>query len=134
MSASGRKYSLAKKRLAVEEGRFVRLPEPVVKALIPFAPGAMSWQRSDLLQFRLKRAVDQAKAPIFLLQAANDYSLGPAHELSREAERKHIDFRSKIYPPVGDNAHDGHAKFCMSATIWGDDVLAFLKANMHAAQ
>ena len=46
-----------------------------VKALVPFAPGAMSWQQNQLLQSRLIRAVDLAKAPVFLIQAQNDYSL-----------------------------------------------------------
>ncbi|MGC1582802.1 MAG: hypothetical protein WA766_15040, partial [Candidatus Acidiferrales bacterium] len=37
-------------------------------------PGAMSW-RNPALRERLERAVRNAKAPIFLAQAENDYSL-----------------------------------------------------------
>jgi len=106
-----------------------------VKALVPFAPGAMSWEGNPPLQERLRRAVDQAKAPIFLLQAENDYSLAPSHDLSKEANKKHIDFQSKIYPAVGNSHQDGHWKFCTAASdVWGNDVLAFLEARMKTAQ
>ena len=50
-----------------------------VKALVPFAPGAMSWEGNPVLGDRLRRAVDRAKAPNFLIQAGNDYSLGPSN-------------------------------------------------------
>src|SRR5437016_5749372 len=102
-----------------------------IKALAPFAPGAMSWEQNRPLQDRLRVAVDRATAPIFLLQAQNDYNLAPSHELTREAEKKHKDFQSKIYPPVGSSHQDGHWKFCAMATdVWGPDVLAFLAARM----
>ena len=48
------------------------------------------------------------KAPVFLLQAKNDYSLGPSHSLSKEAGRQHADFESKIYPAFGRTEQDGH--------------------------
>jgi dienelactone hydrolase len=102
-----------------------------VKALIPFAPGAMSWDKASELQVRLKRAVDNAKAPIFLVQAANDFSTAPSHELGREAQFRHVDFRTKIYPPFGSTPEEGHGKFCSTATsVWGNDVLAFLDAHL----
>ena len=104
-----------------------------VKALVPFAPGAMSWEKNDLLQDRLLRGVDLAKAPVFLIQAENDYSLAPSHALTKEATKKHKDFQSKIYPAFGKSQHDGHWGFCSSATeVWGPDVLAFLEAHMKA--
>ena len=105
-----------------------------VKALVPFAPGAMSWELNPPLQDRLERAVDLAKAPVFLIQAENDYSLAPSHALSKEANKKHKDFQSKIYPAFGSGHQDGHWGFCSSATdVWGNDVLTFLEAQMKAA-
>lgn len=102
-----------------------------VKALVPFAPGAMSWEHNVPLQDRLVRAVDLAKAPIFLLQAQNDYNLAPSKVLSKEANKKKKDFQSKIYPAFGSTPHDGHWGFCTTATdVWGIDVLAFLDAQM----
>ena len=98
------------------------------------APGAMSWEQNVALQDRLVRAVDLAKAPVFLLQAANDYSLAPSRVLSEEANKKKKDFQSKIYPAFGSTHQDGHWGFCSSATdVWGNDVLAFLETQMKAS-
>jgi len=106
-----------------------------VKALVPFAPGAMSWEQNVPLQDRLVRAVDLAKAPVFLIQAENDYSLGPSRVLSKEANKKKKDFQSKIYPAFGSTHPDGHWGFCSSATdVWGNDVLAFLETQMKATR
>jgi carboxymethylenebutenolidase len=104
-----------------------------VRALVPFAPGAMSWEQNQPLQDLLIRAVDRARAPVFLLQAENDYSLSPSHILSKEGNKKHKDFQSKIYPAFGSGHQDGHWGFCSTATdVWGADVLAFLEAQMKA--
>jgi carboxymethylenebutenolidase len=105
-----------------------------VKALIPFAPGAMSWDRDPVLQDRLKQSVDRARAPIFLLQAENDFNLAPSRELSKEAKKKQVDFQAKVYPAFGSSHEDGHGGFCATATdVWGSDVLVFLEAHWKAA-
>ena len=105
-----------------------------IKALVPFAPGAMSWDRNLPLRSLLLHAVDAAKAPVFLIQAKNDYNLAPTEAQSTEARRKHKDFQSKIYPAFGSTHQDGHWRFCSSATdVWGNDVLAFLEAQMGGA-
>ena len=102
-----------------------------VKALVPFAPAAMSWEQNLPLQDRLLRAIDLAKAPVFLLQAENDYSLAPSRALTKQANKKNKDFQSKIYPPFGTTHQDGHWGFCSSATnVWGNDVLAFLDSHL----
>jgi carboxymethylenebutenolidase len=102
-----------------------------VKGLVPFAPGAMSWDQNVLLQGRLVHAVDLAKAPVFLIQAENDYNLSPSRVLSKEASKKKKQFQSKIYPAFGTTHQDGHWGFCSSATdVWGSDVLAFLEIQM----
>jgi dienelactone hydrolase len=91
----------------------------------------MSWDRNIGLPSRLRSAVDHAKAPIFLLQAENDYSLEPSRALTKEADKKHKAFQSKLYPAFGRTNQDGHWKFCSAATdVWGKDVLAFLDAAM----
>jgi carboxymethylenebutenolidase len=105
-----------------------------VKALVPFAPGAMSWEQNPLLQDLLIRALDRARAPVFLIQAENDYSVDPSRVLNKEATKKHKDFQSKIYPAFGKSHQDGHWGFCSSATnVWGADVLAFLETQMETA-
>ena len=103
-----------------------------VKALIPFAPGAMSWDQNTPLQDRLERTIDLAEAPVFLLQAENDYNLAPSKVLTREANKKKKAFQSKIYPPFGNSHQDGHWGFCSTATeVWGNDVLNFLDSQMN---
>lgn len=102
-----------------------------VRALVPFAPGAMSWDRNLELPGRLRRAVDQAKAPVFLLQAQNDYSIEPTRVLTKEADKHGKDFRSHIYPAFGNTHQDGHWGFCTQASEeWGNDVLTFLDKAM----
>jgi carboxymethylenebutenolidase len=102
-----------------------------LKALVPFAPGAMSWEQNVRLQDRLVHAVGLAKAPVFLLQAQNDYSLAPSRVLRIEASKKAKPFESKIYPSFGSTHQEGHWGFCSSATdVWGNDVLAFLEKQM----
>jgi carboxymethylenebutenolidase len=102
-----------------------------VKALVPFAPGAMSWDSNVPLQDRLMRAVDSARAPVFLIQAENDYDLAPSRVLSKEASKKKKDFQAKVYPAFGKSHQDGHWGFCSTATdVWGNDVLTFLEAQM----
>lgn len=102
-----------------------------IRALVPFAPAAKSWQFSVPLRDRLSHAVDDARAPVFLLQAQNDFDLGPSHALSKEAEKKHKDFQSKIYPAFGKSHEDGHWGFCSTGVdVWGPDVLSFLAAHM----
>jgi carboxymethylenebutenolidase len=106
-----------------------------VKALVPFAPAAMSWERNPILQDRLKQAVDRARAPVFLLQAENDFNLAPSRELSKEAKKKQVDLQAKVYPPFGASHDDGHGGFCATATdVWGNDVLAFLEAHWKGAR
>jgi hypothetical protein len=101
---------------------------------LPF-PGAMSWDSNPVVPGRLSQAVKRTKAPVFLPQADNDYSLGPSHALSKEANKQHKDFRSKIYPAFGTTHQDGHWGFCSTATeVWGSDVLAFLEEQMKAVK
>jgi carboxymethylenebutenolidase len=59
-----------------------------IMALIPFAPGAMSWEQNVPVRDALIRAVDLAKAPVFLIQAENDYDLSPSRVLSREQSKR----------------------------------------------
>src|SRR5579885_689960 len=52
-----------------------------MRAFIPFAPGAMSWKWVPEVHARLKQALEDAKAPVFLIQAENDYDTGPSEYL-----------------------------------------------------
>ena len=102
-----------------------------VKAFVAFAPGAMSWGGNPLLRERLLAAIKKSPAPIFLLQAGNDYSLGPSELLGGELKRKGAPNRAKIYPAFGNrnDPADGHAGFAVrGSAVWGADVTAFVDA------
>lgn len=101
-----------------------------VKAFVAFSPAAMSWKGNPPLRDRLLAAIKQAPAPVFLLQAENDYNLGPMELLGGELKRKGAPNRAKLYPAFGDkdNPKDGHGGFAVrGAGVWGADVLEFLQ-------
>jgi len=103
--------------------------KPHITALIPFAPGAESWRTNTQLHDRLARAVSAATVPVFLIQAQNDYDLGPSNVLTPAVLKHGPPSKGKIYPPYGTTHEEGHAGFCSTATgVWGGDVLDFLAA------
>lgn len=100
-----------------------------VRAFIPFAPAAMSWANVELRK-RLLRSVNDAKAPLFLLQAQNDYSTGPAEVLGAAIRKRGAPNGSKLYPAFGTTHQQGHGAFAcwdLGTRIWGDDVMAFIR-------
>ncbi len=101
-----------------------------VRAFIPFAPGAMSWANPELRQREIK-AVERAQAPLFLLQAKNDYNIGPSEVLGPLIRNRGGINQARLYPPFGTTHPEGHGGFaCWEAgiAIWGADVLSFLNA------
>jgi dienelactone hydrolase len=106
-----------------------------VRAFVAFAPGAMSWERNAELRDRLVQAVQGAKAPLFLLQATNDYNLGPSRILGPEVDKLPVAHRHKIYPDYGQGHDDGHYGFATKgASVWGPDVFAFIDETFSPAK
>ncbi len=102
-----------------------------IRAFLPFAPAAQSW--NPVLADRLRRAVRQARAPIFIIQARNDYNVEPSKVLGPVLEKKGPPNRARIYPSFGSTAQDGHWKFGSQRdgiAVWAPDVSAFLDAAM----
>jgi carboxymethylenebutenolidase len=101
-------------------------------AFVTHSPGAISWGTIELRN-RLKTAVEAAQAPIFLLQARGDYSTGPYEVLGTYLNMKGGLNKGTLYPKFGNSNDEAHRIFaysCQGIEIWGDDVLAFLKAAM----
>ncbi len=99
-----------------------------VRGFIPFAPAAMSWANVELRK-RLLVAIGKANAPLFLLQAKNDYSTGPSEVLGPAIRKKGAPNQAKLYPAFGKTSQQGHAAFAcwdIGTRIWGGDVMAFL--------
>lgn len=105
---------------------------PDVRAFIAFAPGAMSWS-NDRLRARLEQALRKPTAPVLILQAHNDYDLGPSEVLGKIAAAS--GGRSIVYPDFGSTSHDAHWVFATSQAgidVWSSDVLAFIAAAFSA--
>jgi carboxymethylenebutenolidase len=102
-----------------------------IRAFMPFAPGAMSWDNQALDQ-RLTQAARNAKAPLFLAQAQNDFSLGPSQVLGPIIRAKGAPNDAKVYPPNGATHEDGHAGFAVRGGVpaWSGDVFGFLDRVM----
>jgi carboxymethylenebutenolidase len=104
-----------------------------VRGFVAFSPAAMSWAGNTLLRERLLEAVNKAQAPLFLLQAKNDYNLGPSELLGEALRKRGAPNRASIYPPFGkvDDPRDGHGGFAVrGSAMWGADVLTFLREVM----
>ncbi|HKA17573.1 MAG TPA: prolyl oligopeptidase family serine peptidase [Blastocatellia bacterium] len=97
-----------------------------VKAAVVFSAGGYSWDRSSLLRIRLLSAVGNISVPIFLIHAANDYSVIPGKVLAAELERVKKPQRLKIYPATGQTTDDGHDFIHREMAIWEPDVFKFL--------
>jgi len=126
VSMSGVSHGGIQVLLAAEAGT-------AAKAFVPFAPGATGWDGNPELQERLALAVERASAPIFLIQAANDHSLGPSQTLGAALARKGGRNRVRVYPAFGASTEAGHGAFaCQGMEVWGGDVLRFVdEATTH---
>jgi dienelactone hydrolase len=121
LAVSGVSYGGIQTLLLAEKGLGVR-------AFIAFAPGAMSW-RNPAIRARELEAVKNTKAPLFLLQASNDFSTGPSEVLGPVIRAKGGANRAVLYPAYGISREDGHGGFASrerATAIWGADVLEFL--------
>ena len=98
-----------------------------VRCFVAMSPAAQSW-RNPNWDPRLTAAVDAARAPIFLLQAQNDYDLGVTEVLGPRIDAKGFPNRHRLFPPHGDpnDPRQGHGGFFSDASAWGDDVLRYL--------
>ena len=100
--------------------------EPVgLRAAVNFASAAMVWEGSPLIAQWLKQCVTQARVPVYLAQAANDFSTQPTKVLGAEMKRVGKPYQAKIYPTVGTTAMDGH-RLVTHPDLWATDVFAFL--------
>jgi dienelactone hydrolase len=106
--------------LAAEKGLGVR-------AFVAFAPGAMSWRWVIGLDARLEQAVQHAQAPVMIVQAQNDYNLGPSQVLGPLLEKSGRG-RAVVFPAFGTTEEEGHGAFARQqagTAVWGETVLGF---------
>ena len=95
-------------------------------AAIDASGGAESWDLAPDLRMLMRRAVQASKAPLFFLQAENDYSLSPSRVLYATARSAGKPAEIHLYPRFGDTAAAGHSFAWRGVQVWKDDVLHFL--------
>ena len=100
---------------------------PDFRCAVEFAGAAMNWERTVRLREFLAEAARQVRRPIFFIQAANDYSVGPTQVLAEEARKTGCQVESRIYPAWGLSPMEGHSFAGNGMQLWGPDVRAFLE-------
>jgi dienelactone hydrolase len=121
---SGVSYGGIQTLLTAEKGLGVR-------GFVSFAPGAMSFANVELQQ-RMKEAAKNAKGPLLLLQAQNDYSTGPSQILAPILRAKGPPNHSTVYPAFGSTNQHGHGAFAtwsLGVEQWGGEALEFIEAT-----
>lgn len=104
--------------------------DKTIRAAILFSGSAASWAHAPQLRSRLLAAVGHMSAPVFFIQAANDYSIEPTRVLSAAMERAGKPHLSKIYLASGRTAAEGHAFVYREVAAWEVDVFRFLDQHM----
>jgi dienelactone hydrolase len=94
---------------------------------IDFAGAAMNWERAPGLRAGMTAALKKVAMPIFLIQAANDYSIGPTRDLSQSTSGSGQVVWSKIYPAWGVNNNEGHLFESRGMQIYAEDLHLFLE-------
>ena len=97
------------------------------RCAVEFAGAAMNWERTPALRARMLQAAKELSHPIFFIQAANDYSIGPTLALTQSLEGSGKAVGSKIYPQWGLTREEGHLFESRASLIWGADVRKFLE-------
>jgi hypothetical protein len=100
------------------------------RCAVEFAGAAMNWDRTPGLRALMLEAAARLRAPIFFIQAENDYSIRPTRELAASLVGTGKIMQSKIYPPFGVNNHEAHLLESRGPAIWAEDVRRFLERHL----
>ncbi len=104
-----------------------------LRAGVDFAGAALNWDGDDreAMRERMLAAVENAKIPIFFIQAENDLSTRPTKDLAERMRQAGKPHEAKIYPAFGANFREGHG-FCRDGwETWSEDVFRFLAQYMN---
>lgn len=97
-----------------------------LRAGISFAGPSQSWSEAPALQEAMLAATEHLTIPFFLIQAQNDHSLLPTYMLGMQLARMNKIHETRIYPPLGTTAMEGHGLFGRGVEWWHTDVARFL--------
>ena len=100
------------------------------RCVIEFAGAAMNWDRTPGLRKLMLDAASRLTSPVMFIQAGNDYSIRPTLELAASLADTGKIVRSRVYPPFGINASEGHLLESRGAAVWSDDVRHFIERHL----
>jgi dienelactone hydrolase len=103
---------------------------PRFTCAIDFAGAAMNWDRTPGLRRLMTQAALRLTMPVFFIQAENDYSIRPTRELAEALAPTDKVVQSRIFPPFGVNAHEGHLLESRGPVIWAPAVRGFLERHL----
>lgn len=98
-------------------------------AVVDAAGGAESWAAAPGLRTLMESTVRRARAPVFFIQAENDYDLSPSRSLANAMHDVGKDADVKIYSRFGQSPAEGHSFAWRGSGIWAEDVFAFLSKH-----
>lgn len=101
--------------------------DPAFRCAVDFAGAAMNWDRNPIIAARLIEAAEALTQPIFLAQAANDFSIRPTKELAAALQAAGKLHEAKIYPAFGHTPMEGHLLAGRGSLLWGPDVRRFFE-------
>jgi dipeptidyl aminopeptidase/acylaminoacyl peptidase len=83
---------------------------------------------------RMLKAAANARIPVLLIQAENDYDLGPTRELFAEMTRLGKPCRMRIFPAYGDSTTKGagHLFGYAAPSQWSPEVFRFLEEHVNS--
>ena len=109
---------------------FLAARDTALRAVVDFSGSAYSWRLSPELRARLLAAVRRTATPVFLIHAANDFSVTPGKVLDAEMRRLGKPHRLRVYPAFGRTAKEGHNFVYGGVATWEPDVFAFLDQHL----
>lgn len=100
---------------------------PDFRCAVEFAGAAMNWERTPALRALMHQAASRLTQPIYFIQAANDYSVGPTEELASGLAGTDKVVQARVYPGFGITKDEGHLFERHGMLVWGPDVRRFLE-------
>ncbi len=97
------------------------------RCAVNFAGAAMNWDRAPVLRQTMIDAALALTQPIFLIQAANDYSTAPTLELAASLGKAGKPHQAKVFPGFGASHDEGHFFERLGPQVWGPDIRGFLE-------
>lgn len=94
---------------------------------VDFAGAAINWDHTPQLRQAMIDATLKINCPIYFLQAANDYSVGPTQTLGTLHGEASHPISSKVFEAFGITKDEGHYFEKYGSLIWGPQVRSFLQ-------